>query len=412
MRPDTALPPARFLDRKTPPHIITLVLIAGLAALNQNIFLPALPEMAAFFQTDYAVMQLTLSGYLAGTAILQLLIGPLSDRYGRRPVMIGALIILIAATIACVLSTHVAVFLAARMVQTAVVAGMVLSRAIVRDMVPVEQAASMLGYVTMGMAMVPMFGPAVGGLLSELFGWQASFTALGILAVLILIVVIADLGETNRSASASFRAQFAVWPELLGSRIFWNYALISVFVSGAFFSFLGGAPFAGTTLLKLTPGMLGLQFLYTAAGYMAGNFLSGRYARRLGLMRMLLIGNGISLLGVAMALAFALAGQFSALSFFGPMVLMGLGNGVALPSANAGMVNVRPDLAGSASGLGGALTLGLGAILSVIASSIMSEETGAVPLLVVMFVCAFAAMLSIGMLRSNTRKPGGDRLGN
>lgn len=411
MRPKTALPPARFLDRKTPPHIITLVLIAGLAALNQNIFLPALPEMAAFFRTDYAVMQLTLSGYLAGTAVLQLLIGPLSDRYGRRPVMIGALVVLIAATLVCVLSTHIAVFLAARMVQTSVVAGMVLSRAIVRDMVPVEQAASMLGYVTMGMAMVPMFGPAIGGLLSELFGWQASFAALGTLAVLILIVVIADLGETNRSPSASFRAQFAVWPDLLGSRIFWNYALISVFISGAFFSFLGGAPFAGTTLLKLTPGTLGLQFLYTAAGYMAGNFLSGRYARRLGLMRMLLIGNGISLLGVAIALAFALAGHFTALSFFGPMVLMGLGNGVALPSANAGMVNVRPDLAGSASGLGGALTLGLGAILSVIASSIMSEETGAVPLLMVMFACAVAAMLSIGMLRSSTRTPGGDRLG-
>lgn len=412
MHRKTALPPARFLDRKTPPHIITLVLIAGLAALNQNIFLPALPEMAAFFRTDYAVMQLTLSGYLAGTAALQLLIGPLSDRYGRRPVMIGALVVLIAATIVCVLSTHVAVFLAARMVQTTVVAGMVLSRAIVRDMVPVEQAASMLGYVTMGMAMVPMFGPAIGGMLSELFGWQASFTALGILAILILVIVIVDLGETNRSPSASFRAQFAVWPDLLGSRIFWNYALISVFISGAFFSFLGGAPFAGTTLLKLTPGALGLQFLYTAAGYMAGNFLSGRYARRLGLMRMLLIGNGISLLGVGLALAFALAGHFTALSFFGSMVLMGLGNGVALPSANAGMVNVRPDLAGSASGLGGALTLGLGAILSVIASSIMSEETGAVPLLVVMFACAVAAMLSIGLLRSSTRKAGGDRLGN
>ncbi len=412
MHRKTALPPARFLDRKTPPHIITLVLIAGLAALNQNIFLPALPEMAAFFRTDYAVMQLTLSGYLAGTAALQLLIGPLSDRYGRRPVMIGALVVLIAATIVCVLSTQVAVFLAARMVQTTVVAGMVLSRAIVRDMVPVEQAASMLGYVTMGMSMVPMFGPAIGGMLSELFGWQASFTALGILAILILVIVIVDLGETNRSPSASFRAQFAVWPDLLGSRIFWNYALISVFISGAFFSFLGGAPFAGTTLLKLTPGALGLQFLYTAAGYMAGNFLSGRYARRLGLMRMLLIGNGISLLGVGLALAFALAGHFTALSFFGSMVLMGLGNGVALPSANAGMVNVRPDLAGSASGLGGALTLGLGAILSVIASSIMSEETGAVPLLVVMFACAVAAMLSIGLLRSSTRKAGGDRLGN
>lgn len=401
MRPENAPPPARFLNRRTPPHIVTLILIAGLAALSQNIFLPSLPEMAAFFGTDYAVMQLTLSGYLAGTAVLQLLIGPLSDRYGRRPVLIGALLIFIAATVVTVFATHVAVFLAARLVQTAVVAGLVLSRAIVRDMVPVEQAASMIGYVTMGMALVPMFGPAVGGFLSELFGWQASFAALGVLATLVLALVLADLGETNLRPIASFRAQFAVWPRLIASRQFWNYALISVFVSGAFFSFLGGAPFAGTTLLKLSPGTLGMQFLYTAAGYMAGNFISGRYARRLGLMRMLLVGNGISLTGVGIALAFALAGHFSALSFFGSMVLMGLGNGMALPSANAGMVNIRPDLAGSASGLGGALTVGLGAVLSVVASSIMTEETGAVPLLAVMFACALAAMLSIAMLRSD-----------
>lgn len=408
MRHETAPPPSR-LDRRTPPHIVTLVLIAGLAALSTNIFLPALPEMTAYFGTDYAVMQLTLSGYLAGTAVLQLFIGPLSDRYGRRPVMIGSLAVLVAATLVCVLSTHVAVFLAARMVQTAAVAGMVLSRAIVRDMVPVEQAASMLGYVTMGMAMVPMFGPALGGLLSEIFGWQASFAALGVVAVVVLAVVFADLGETNRRPVASFRAQFAVWPDLVASRAFWSYTMISVFVSGAFFSFLGGAPFAGTTLLNLSPGALGMQFLYTAAGYMAGNFFSGRYARRLGLVRMLVIGNGITLFGVGLALALALAGHFTALSFFGSMVLMGLGNGVALPSANAGMVNVRPDLAGSASGLGGALTLGLGAVLSVVAASIMTEETGAAPLLAVMFACALAAMASIGFLSSGTRKAGDGR---
>lgn len=396
-----ALPVAQFLNRRTPPHIVTLVLITGLAALNQNIFLPALPEMAKWFNADYTVIQLTLSAYLAGTAALQLLIGPLSDRFGRRPVMIVALLIFLVATLACVLSTHIVTFLIARMVQTTVVAGMVLSRAIVRDMVPVEQAASMLGYVTMGMAVVPMFGPALGGFLSELYGWQASFAATGVLATLILAIVLTDLGETNRRPIASFRAQFAVWPQLLGSRAFWNYALISVFVSGAFFSFLGGAPFAGTTLLKLSPGTLGLQFLYTAAGYMAGNFISGRYARRLGLMPMLLIGNGISLTGVGIALVFALSGHFTAITFFGPMVLMGLGNGVALPSANAGMVNVRPDLAGSASGLGGALTLGLGAVLSIVASSIMTEETGAAPMLAVMFACAFAAMLSIGALRTS-----------
>ncbi|MCA0257850.1 MAG: multidrug effflux MFS transporter [Proteobacteria bacterium] len=397
----TPQPPARFFDRKTPPHIVTLVLIAGLSALNQNIFLPALPEMASFFKTDYAVMQLTLSGYLAGTALLQLVIGPLSDRYGRRPVMIGALAIMLIATLFCIFATDVTVFLIARMVQTAVVAGLVLSRAIVRDMVPLEEAASMLGYVTMGMALVPMFGPAVGGILSETFGWQACFAALAILTFLILIIVAADLGETNRQPIGSFRAQFRVWPHLLASRLFWSYALISVFVSGAFFSFLGGAPFAGTTLLKLSPSALGLQFLYTAVGYMVGNFFSGLFAKRLGIRHMLVIGNGITLIGIGFALVMAMAGHFTALSFFGSMVLMGLGNGVALPSANAGMVSVRPDLAGSASGLGGALTLGLGAILSVIAASIMTEETGAMPLLIVMFTCALIAMVSIATLPRN-----------
>lgn len=397
----TPQPPARFFDRRTPPHIITLVLIAGLSSLNQNIFLPALPEMAAFFKTDYAVMQLTLSGYLAGTALLQLVIGPLSDRYGRRPVMIGALAIMLIASLLCIFATNVTVFLTARMVQTAVVAGLVLSRAIVRDMVPLEEAASMLGYVTMGMALVPMFGPAVGGILSEIFGWQACFAALAILTFVILVIVAADLGETNRQPIGSFRAQFRVWPHLLASRLFWSYALISVFVSGAFFSFLGGAPFAGTTLLKLSPSALGLQFLYTAIGYMAGNFFSGLFAKRLGIRQMLVIGNGITFIGIGFALVMAMLGHFTALSFFGSMVLMGLGNGVALPSANAGMVSVRPDLAGSASGLGGALTLGLGAILSVIASSIMTEETGAIPLLAVMFACALIAMLSIATLPRN-----------
>lgn len=411
MHERSPLPPARFLDRKTPPHIVTLILIAGLGALSQSIFLPALPEMAAFFGTDYAVMQLTLSGYLAGTAVLQLFIGPLSDRYGRRPVLIVALCILLAATLVCLLATHIAVFLAARMVQTAVVAGLVLSRAIVRDMVPLEQAASMIGYVTMGMALVPMFGPALGGILSENFGWQACFAALGLMGVIVLALVIADLGETNRRPIASFRAQFAVWPELLRSRLFWSYALISVFVSGAFFSYLGGAPFAGATLLKLSPGELGLQFLYTAAGYMTGNFLSGRYARRAGILRMLTIGNIISLIGITIALAFSLAGHFTALTFFGSMVLMGLGNGIALPSANAGIVNVRADLAGSASGLGGALTLGLGAVASVVASSIMTEETGATPFIAVMFVSALAALACIGLLVSAMGKSGGKTQG-
>ena len=149
----------RFLDRSTPPHIITLVLVAGLAALCMNVFLPSLAAMATYFGTDYAVMQFAVSGYLAATACLQLVIGPLSDLFGRRPVMLTSIILMILATLVCAFAPNITVFMIGRVVQAAIVSGFVLARAVVRDMVPANQAASMIGYVTMGMSVVPMIGP-------------------------------------------------------------------------------------------------------------------------------------------------------------------------------------------------------------------------------------------------------------
>ena len=126
---------AVWLNRSTPPHVITLVLLASISALNMNIFLPSLPGMATYFDTDYGFMQLAISGYLGITAVLQLIIGPMSDRYGRRPVLLGGLVIFLLATVGCIFSQDVGTFLVFRMIQGAVAAGMVLSRAIVRDMV-------------------------------------------------------------------------------------------------------------------------------------------------------------------------------------------------------------------------------------------------------------------------------------
>ena len=265
----------RFLDRKTPPHIATLVLIAGLSALNMNMFLPALPAMAADFGADYATIQLAISGYLAGTAVLQLIIGPLSDRYGRRPVLLSGIGLFLLATLVCIAATSIEVFLIGRMLQTTLIAGLVLSRAIVRDMVPMEEAASMIGYVTMGMTIVPMIGPVLGGVLSDLLGWQANFVAILIFGLMVMGVVWLDLKETNDSPSESFAAQFRAYPELLSSGAFWGYTLTTTFASGVFFAFLGGAPFVGSTLLGMSPTVLGLYFCFTAFGYMVGNFLSG-----------------------------------------------------------------------------------------------------------------------------------------
>ena len=173
-----APPTVRFLDRTTPPHIVTLVLLSGMAALSMNIFLPSLPNMTAWFDTEYRVMQLSVSLYLLVNAVLQVFIGPISDRIGRRPVLLGAMLIFLLATVGTLLATTVEMFLLFRMGQAVVVAGIVLSRAVVRDMVDEARSASMIGYVTMGMALVPMVGPAVGGLLDEAFGWRASFLVL------------------------------------------------------------------------------------------------------------------------------------------------------------------------------------------------------------------------------------------
>ena len=392
------VPPTRFLDRTSPPHIVSLVSIAGLSALTMNIFLPSLPAMAADLAVDYDRVQILVSGYIAMTALVQLIIGPLSDRFGRRPVMLGALVILLMASLICMVATSIEVLTAARMAQTAVVAGLVLSRAIIRDMVPVEEAASMIGYVTMGMTLVPMVGPTVGGLLSDAFGWRASFAAIAVAGLLVLVLVRHDLGETNRQKSSSFTAQFRAWPGLLTSGRFWGFTLAATFTSGAFFAFLGGAPFVGGTLMGMTPSVLGLQFMFIASGYIAGNFFSGRYARRAGIETMMLIGGGVALIGAALPILFFTQGLTTSLAFFAPQIIVGFGNGLSLPSANAGIVSVRPELAGSASGLGGAITMGGGAFVSWLASAILSVETGAMPLLLVMLACCVLALVAIGWL--------------
>lgn len=396
-----------FLKRSTPPHIATLVLISGVAALSMNIFLPSLAAMAVYFETDYAVMQFAVSGYLATTAILQLVIGPLSDLFGRRPVMLVALAVMVIATLICAFAPNVTVFMIGRMLQAVVASGFVLARAVVRDMVPADQAASMIGYVTMGMSVVPMVGPTIGGFLNDFASWHASFILLALCGAAIFTLVFFDLGETNTQKSSSFSAQFNAWPQLLRSSRFWGYALTSTFSSGLFFSFLGGAPFVGNVLYSLSPAVLGMQFFFMAGGYMFGNFLSGRYAQRIGISRMMLAGNAIAAAGIFVALALSYLGLNSHYEFFLPLALIGLGNGVTLPSANAGMVNVQPHLAGSASGLGGALTIGGGAALAVLASSLLSKEAGTTPLLLVMTLnalLALAASAYTGMQENRHRR--------
>ena len=383
-----------YLDRGSPPHITTLVLATSLGSLTMNVFLPSLPGMARYFQTDYAFVQLAVSLYLAATAVLQLFIGPASDRFGRRPVMLVSFSIFLFGTVAAVFAPTIEVLLGCRLLQAFSAAGMVLSRAIVRDTVDASEAASRMGYITMGMALVPMIGPMIGGFLDEIYGWKAAFLLTLALGAVTMVVVYSDLGETNKRRSSGLAAQFATYPALLRSPLFWGCSLTAAFTSGAFFAFIGGGPLVATDMLGLAPSGYGVYFGIISAGYLVGNFLSGRFSGRVGINRMMLAGGAIASTGVVLSLSLFAMGLHHPLSLFGPALFLGIGNGITLPNANAGIVSVRPDLAGSASGLGGALQIGGGALLSVLAGALLAPDSGPYPLLWVMLFSSSAAILT------------------
>ena len=391
----SSTPDVRLFDRTTPPHIVTLILIAGISAMNMSVFLPSLAHMAEDFGTSYATMQLAVSGYLAMTVIPQLLIGPISDKIGRRPLVLGSIVIFVFASLGAMIAQTIEVFLLFRMLQAAVVTNLVLSRSIVRDMVPQEQAASMIGYVTMGMALIPMIGPMIGGALDEVFGWRSNFTFLAISGIFVFAICYFDLGETVKDGGLGFRDQVKSYPELFASPRFWGYVLCTAFASGAFFALLGGASFVAVEVFGLTPFWTGVGLGAPAIGYVVGNFLSGRFATKLGINRLTLIGTIVTLAGMTLSLALALAGFSTALLFFGLCTTMGLGNGMTMPNALAGMLSVRPRLAGTASGLGGAIMVGGGATLSQLGGNLMTVESGTVPLQWLMVIVSALAVVSI-----------------
>lgn len=389
------MPRVRFLDRTTPPHIFTLVFMAGVAAMNMSAFLPSLPGMAAYFGTRYEVMQLSVSLYLAVNAALQLVIGPISDRYGRRQTTLVCLTIFALATIGCLLSPTVEIFLVFRMLQGVVAVGLVLSRAVVRDMVPQNEAASMIGYVTMGMALVPMVAPMIGGALDSAFGWHATFIFLLFGGLFVLSLCWADLGETAPGSGRTFREQFRDYPELLRSRRFWGYVFSAAFASGGFFAFLGGAPWVAQNVYGLNSFQAGIGFGAPAIGYAIGNGISGRYSVRVGINSMVRAGATLAAAGAAVASVLALFGLDNAWLFFGCCTFLGIGNGMVIPNASAGMLSVRPHLAGTASGLGSFFMIGGGAALSVVAGIALRFGHGSLPLLLLMTLSLVLGLVSV-----------------
>ena len=250
----------------------------------------------------------------------------------------------------------------------------------------------------MGTTVAPILGPGIGGYLDRCFGWQSVFAFLGAIGLVIFLITWFDLGETVPLQTSRQNSQRADYMELLKSQRFWGYCVSSALGSGSFFIYLSGAPFVGTELFGLSPEQLSLYFGAPALGYFAGNFISGHYSERFGVDAMVISGLNFTVSGTALSLIVSASGNGSVLSFFGFMCFVGLGNGLTIPNATAGMLSVRPHLAGTASGLGSAIMIGGGAALSALAGTVVSIDAGETPLLLIMETSAifgFATMLLV-----------------
>ena len=266
-------------------------------------------------------------------------------------------------------------------------AGMVLTRAIVRDIYTRDRAASVLAYIVMAMAVAPAIAPAIGGYLESWFGWQASFLFVAVFGALVLAAATRWLHETNfqRIEGASVGAMIGIYGRLARQPVYAGYALSVAFSTGAFFAFIGGAPYVVIELLHASPQDYGIYFILVASGYMAGSFIAGRLSIRYGVDRMIRLGVAISTAGVVAMIAAALWLPLSLFGLFAPMGLIAMGNGVSQPSGVSAAVSVDPGVAGSASGLLGFSQMALGGLLTFIIGHALSDS--AWPLIVMMAVC-------------------------
>ena len=388
----------KFLNKNTPPHIFTLIVLSGLGALSLSIFLSSILEMSIFFNKSYALMQLSISLYLITTAFFQIIAGPLSDKFGRRRITLFSTFIFILASLGCFFSTQFEFFIFFRIMQASIAAGFLMSRVIIRDITSENEAASMIGYVTMGMSIIPLFAPGIGGLIQMLVGWPSIFLIMSLLGLLLFLLVYRDLGETKTIKINKNKKSSVSYIYLFKEVKFWGYSLTLAFSAGTFFSFLGGAPYIATKVYELNSVVSGLVMGFPAAGYFFGNYLSGKYSKLYGKDFMALRGILLVILGMFICLLITVFYRDTPYFFFGLCSFVGLGNGLIIPNASVGILSVNENLSGTAGGIGNAIMIGTGAILASLTSYLLENQTSSSYLIIIMLLSGILSYASFFIL--------------
>lgn len=376
------------------PSLFLLVAMTGLGPFTMQIVIPSMPLIAASLAVPYGTVQLTLTLYLIGVALGQLLYGPLSDRYGRKPLLLTGLGLYLIGSVGATLAPSAGFLIVGRVVQAVGgCAGLVLGRAMVRDAYPREQAASVIGYVSTAMSVAPMVSPLLGSVLTEQFGWRSTMLACVAIGAPLWLAMRARLPETLAQPAPlpGLAGLLGAYVQLLRLPAFRAYCGVVAFSTGVFFAFASGTPVVVVNGMGHPPTHLAAAMMLLALSWSAGTFTTARLSPRLGVWRLLRLGTGMVMAGGVLAVLLLALAPPNLFLFFLPMMVMAFGNGIAQPSAIAAAVSVRPGLAGTASGLVGALQMGLGATMTVAAGA---TETGTGTATVAcMVLCALGTQL-------------------
>ncbi len=347
------------------PPIFLLIAISAIGPIVLNGVLPANTAIMAELQTNYGTAQLVLTVFLGAILFGQIFLGNAADQYGRRPVMLISLIGFSIGGALCAVAPSIEWLLGARFIQGffASVCSF-LPRTIVRDVYPREKSASVIGYMTVAMMVAPMFGPAMGGFITDNFSWRWMYTGLSVIGAILFLASWFFLHETRSVETARSKKipLHKAAKQLTQIRAFNATAIMLSGSIGIYYAFLAGAPFVMMESRGLSASQFGAWFAMVPVGYLTGNLIAGRFSEKLGVTKMITYGAIPGMIGVV--LLWMLSGITHPLSLFIPMQFVAFSNGMSLPNLLSVAMSVRTDLISSSSGLSGAAQTAFGVLLT------------------------------------------------
>ena len=371
---------------------ILLAAITSIQPLTTDLYLPSMLSIAAFYETDMSQVQFTLTAFMLGFVVGQIIYGPFADKYGRKPIMLISLSVYVVGSLICIFAGNIETLILGRFFQAVGGSGpVIICRAVVRDRHKGAVAGKMLATMGFIMGFVPLIAPVIGGFIETYLGWRAHFYVFLIFALLLILAVIFFLPETiNQKATQKLtpRGFVKIYDGLLASKLFRFFSMRIAFGFGGLFAFITGSSYYFQTRFELSPKQFGFAFASVVLGFMLGSLFSARFADRIGLFKIIFIGSSLQIIGGISIFVLHVAGVFHVAQIVLPMFLYLLGNGIIMPQSQAGSMHDFPHKAGAASSLAGVFQVSAGAITGTLVGSLIEDYIIILPLVIMLIAMA------------------------